>query len=82
MEATQMIQTIFYFVFSFLFAASISWIIKENGNPANLTLRGRRVVFVFSIIIGFAIALFVTHFNVDCDLRSGANTPCFVGFTN
>ena len=77
-----MIQTIFYFVFSFIFAASIALTIKANGNPSHLTLRGRRVVFVFSFIIGFAIALFVTHFNVDCDLRSGATTPCFVGLTN
>lgn len=71
---------IFNALFAIFFGGVVLYINKINENPARLSLRGRRVLFVISIIIGFAIALFVTHFNVNCDLRSGATTPCHVGW--
>jgi hypothetical protein len=75
-----MIMNFFYVLFAIFFGATVLYIIKINENPARLTLRGKRVVFVISLIIGFALALFVTHFNVDCDLRTGATTACHVGW--
>lgn len=73
-----MISNLFAIGFALLFACAIAWVVKEN--EYKLTLRGRRVVFFFALILGLLIAQFVMHFYVDCDLRAGATTPCQIGW--
>lgn len=71
---------LFYLFSSLFYAVTISRLMVITDNPFNLTLRGRRVAFVFLLILGFAIGVFVSHWYVDCDLRAGATTPCVAGW--
>lgn len=69
-----MINTLLGVLFSLFFGTMVLYLIKANGNPNKLTIRGKRVVFVLAIIGGFFIHLFATHFYIDCDLRPNATT--------
>jgi hypothetical protein len=66
--------------YAIFFGALVAWLNQANGNPANLTLRGRRVVFVVAIIIGFVLAYITFNINVNCDLRQGATTACVISW--
>ena len=75
-----MISFLFCTVYSIFFGGLVAWLNEANGNPAHLTLRGKRVVFVFAIICGFFIYYGVSHFNVSCDLTPNKTTACQVGW--
>jgi Na+/H+ antiporter NhaC len=75
-----MISTVFIVIFATTFGGLVLAINALHDNPFRLTLRGRRVLFAVSIIAGLLMYFFVSHFNVDCDLRSNANTPCVIGW--
>lgn len=73
-----MIMYLLCFIYAIFFGGLTAWLNQANGNPANLTLRGRRVVFAIAIIIGFFLAYIALNINVGCDLRTGANTACHI----
>jgi hypothetical protein len=75
-----MISTVFIFFFATSFGAMVLAINSLHDNPFRLTLRGRRILFILSVISGLLMYYFVAHFNVDCDLRSNATKPCVIGW--
>lgn len=68
-----MISNVIAILFSMAFASGVMILIRLN-NDSKLTLRGRRLVFVVSLVAGFFVAQFFLHFNVNCDLRPNATT--------
>ena len=63
--------------FATFFAVAIALTVKQERY---ITLRGRRVAFFIALLVGLLLAQFVMHFNVDCDLRPNATTPCQIGW--
>lgn len=70
-------DSLFTVGFATVFAVVNAWIIKQESY---VTLRGRRVAFFIALIVGLAIAQVLIHWNVDCDLRPNATTPCQIGW--
>lgn len=62
-----MISNLFGVLFSILTAVIVLLTIKSNGNPSNLTIRGKRVVFVLALVGGFFLYQFAIHFFWTCD---------------
>jgi hypothetical protein len=62
-----MISNLFGVLFSILMAVIVLLTIKSNGNPSNLTIRGKRVVFVLALVGGFFLYQFAIHFFWTCD---------------
>jgi hypothetical protein len=75
-----MINSILGCTYAFIFACTTLYLIKSN-NVKNITVRGKRVIFCFALVAGFLLQLFVTHINVDCDLRTGASATCATHWT-
>jgi hypothetical protein len=68
-----MLSNLLAIIYSVAFASGVMILIRLN-NDSKLTLRGRRLVFVVSLVAGFFVAQFFLHFNVNCDLRPNATT--------
>jgi hypothetical protein len=62
-----MISNLFGILFSLLTAIAVLVTIKLNDNPSNLTIRGKRVVFVLALVGGFFLYQFAIHFYWTCD---------------
>lgn len=76
-----MLSNLVSLAFSLLIAGVISGVNQFNGNPYSLTLRGKRVLFVMSVVFGIVITQFAFHFYVDCDLQAQANaTHCAISW--
>ena len=72
-----MTEVILSSIFALIFAVAILATNTINENPFKLSLRGRRVAFIFAILIGFLLSKLVFHIQWDCDLRPNANsTDC------
>ena len=69
-----MAEVILSSIFALIFAVAILATNTVNENPFRLTLRGRRVAFIFAIAIGFLLSKPVFHIQWDCDLRANATT--------
>ena len=69
-----MAEVILSVIFALIFAVAILATNTLNENPFRLTLRGRRVFFIFALIGGFLLAQPVLHIQWDCDLRANATT--------
>jgi hypothetical protein len=67
-----MISNFLVLAYSLFFACVVSYVNQINGNPHHLTLRGKRVLFVVSVVLGILIAQFILNIYVDCDLRTNA----------
>ena len=81
MEATQMAEIVLSVIFSLIFAVIILTANTLNGNPFKLTLRGRRVFFIFALIVGFGISQYTLHIQWNCDLRpQNTQTKCEVAW--
>lgn len=61
MEATQMINTLIGILFSLILAVIVLFVNKFNDNPYNLTIRGKRVVFVLAFLLGLFINQVAVH---------------------
>ena len=59
---------------AFILAITVMGINTVNENPFKLTLRGRRVLFVSALVVGYLFAQPVLHIQWDCDLRPNATT--------
>jgi hypothetical protein len=75
-----MISFIFCTLYALFFGGLVAYLNEANGNPAKLTLRGKRVVFATAIIIGFILCYITFHFQINCDLRAGATTACSIAW--
>lgn len=53
-------------------------VIKFNGNPRRLTKRGKYLVFIVAIVVGFLLGQYILNVEWNCDLRPQATTPCEV----
>ena len=62
-----MAEVILSVIYAFIFAGIIARTNIINGNPRNLTLRGRRFLFIASFVIGIVMAQPILHFFVNCD---------------
>jgi hypothetical protein len=71
-----MISNLLAIIYGLTIAVGVLLVIKFNQNK--LTIRGKRVVFVCSILAGFLLAQIILHVEVNCDLRIGSTTPCAV----
>jgi hypothetical protein len=70
-----MISTVFSIIFAIIFSVGVLLIIKFNGNPSRLTIRGLRVLFIGMLPVGFLLAQFAINFYWFC----GADS-CHVGW--
>jgi hypothetical protein len=69
------------FIYALFFSVAILATNTINGNPFRLTLRGRRVTFVFALLVGFIIAQYTLHIEWNCDLRPNhTQTSCEVAW--
>ena len=75
-----MISIALCFIFATAIACGVLIVIKLNGNPNKLTLRGKRYVFVISLIAGSLVFQAAIHFNVNCDLRNNHKQQCHVSW--
>jgi uncharacterized membrane protein YbhN (UPF0104 family) len=74
-----MAEVILSSIFALIFAVAILATNTVNENPFKLSLRGRRVAFIFAIVAGFLLSKPVFHIQWDCDLRPNAtSTECKV----
>jgi hypothetical protein len=74
-----MAEVILSSIFALIFAVAILATNTVNENPFKLSLRGRRVAFIFAIVVGFLLSKPVFHIQWDCDLRPNAtSTECKV----
>lgn len=62
-----MISNLFGVLFSLFTAVAVLITINLNDNPNNLTIRGKRVVFVLALVGGFFLYQFAIHFFWTCD---------------
>jgi len=69
-----MTEVILSSIFALIFAVAILATNTLNENPFKLTLRGRRVAFIFAILVGFLLSKPVFHIQWNCDLRANATT--------
>lgn len=70
-----MISNFLIMAFSIFFAITVTFVNQLNGNPYQLTLRGKRVLFAVSVVCGIVLGSIAIHFYVDCDLTQ-ANSTC------
>ena len=73
-----MISTALCFIFATAIACGVLIVIKLNGNPNKLTVRGKRFVFAISLIAGSLVFQTAISFNVDCDLRNNQKQQCHI----
>lgn len=67
-------------LFGLFMATGILTVTRINGNQLNLTVRGKRVLFIVSIVTGLIIYLLASNLYINCDLRSGAADGCVITF--
>ena len=63
-------------VFGLFLAVGVLSLMQINGNQFNVTIRGKRVLFIVLVFVGLIIHLLVSNLYVNCDLRTGAADGC------
>lgn len=67
-------------LFGLFMATGVLSVVRLNGNQFNLTLRGRRFVFITSIVAGLIVYLIATNLYINCDIRTGAADGCEINW--
>ena len=74
-----MISNFLGLLFAMFFSGACLWLILSNNPATRLTIRGKRLVFLLLLAVGFFIFQVVIHFYVNCDLTQ-PNSVCEIGW--